>query len=98
MGAAYPVVSERHSTVREINEKLDTLVASVKRQDVALFAKSEDNEFESLGIMVIMRKFDAHLNTLCGMARLCRKVATVSFSLAAGLAGTIAAGSAAGWW
>lgn len=45
------------------------LESAYQRVDTALFAENTDNEFQQMGVMTTMKRLDAHLDTLCTLAK-----------------------------
>lgn len=91
------IAPERRKVERDISEQLDYLCREQRRTSTALFAKDEENEFESLGLMTIMKKVDNFVNAMCTLAKWLKKLLTWAFWLLTGLGGTVAACRAAGW-
>lgn len=81
-----------------VSKKLDTLITSHERVNVALFATDSNNEFKTAGVMTVMQKIDTHIDVMCSIARWFKKVMKFAFWLLTGLGSTLAAGRAAGWW
>lgn len=92
-------------TMDDVLTKLDTLLhnhdellASHERVNTALFAKDDNNEFGCAGVMTVMQKIDHHIDAMCNFASWGRKMLRFGFWFITGLAGTVAAMKAAGWW
>ncbi len=91
---------ERRKGLDEVMDHLKGIQGTLDRQNVALFAKTDDNEFGTPGVMTVMQKVDQHINVLCGIAHTTKKVLKTIFWLVGGIgtvAGTIAAAAAVGW-
>ena len=92
--------TERRVGLSEVMEHLRGIRTTLDRQDVALFARTEDNEFGMPGVMTVMQRVDAHIDVLCAWARTAKKILKAAVWTAGSLgtiAGTIAAARAVGW-
>lgn len=50
---------------------------ALARIETALFAKDEENEFESRGLVTVMRKIDKHVDVMCNLAQGVKKLASL---------------------
>jgi len=60
---------ERHENARLITARLDTQDGKLTRINTALFANGIDNEFESRGVMTVMKRLDNHIDTICTIGK-----------------------------
>lgn len=81
-----------------LDKKIDTLVKSHERVNVALFAEDADNEFGTAGVMTVMQKIDKHIDVMCNLALGVKKFIKWGAATLTGAAGLFAAMKAAGWW
>lgn len=66
---------ERLENIQTITRRLDDQDETLSRINVALFAKDENNEFESPGVMTVMRKLDRHIDVVCNIGKWARAAA-----------------------
>lgn len=52
----------------EQDAKLEIGTAVMSRLETAMFAKDEQNEFESPGVMTVMQKINRHVDMMCNVA------------------------------
>jgi len=64
------------------------------RLNDAMFAKDENNEFESPGVMTVMQKINRHVDMMCNFAAWVKKMGLFVMGLCA-LLGSLAGGMAA---
>lgn len=73
--------------------------AALERMAVAMFAKDENNEFESPGVMTVMQKINRHVDMMCNFAAAVRKFGMFivwAGAVLGGLAGAATAAKALG--
>jgi hypothetical protein len=70
------------------------LKSSVARIETAMFAKDDDNEFDSPGLMVVAKRMNDHIDAVCNIARWARNFVIGTLAIAAP---AVAIAKALGW-
>lgn len=86
---------ERQANMETITARLDDQDDTLTRINIALFAKDDNNEFESRGVMTVMRKLDHHIDTVCKLGRAAKYVAIFVVTI---LGPGAVIGRQMGWW
>lgn len=73
---------------KDIGEKINNI-------ESALFSKDDKNEHGQVGLMVIARKLDQHIDAVCNIAKWIRNSVIAVCTMLAAIGG---AGKAFGWW
>lgn len=70
------------------------LKTSVKRIETAIFARDDDNEFQTPGLMVSAKRLNDHIDAVCTIARWARNFVVGTLAIAAPI---VAIGKTMGW-
>lgn len=70
------------------------LKSSVTRIETAMFARDDDNEFDSPGLMVVAKRMNDHITAVCSMARWARNFIVGTLAI---IAPAVAIAKALGW-